>query len=68
MAQTALNLEPNYVAALFFMQRSAGSPADDPAFQKRITRIQAKAKNLPARPGSYLYELYRLPAKSKAPY
>lgn len=68
LAQAALDLEPDYVAALFFMQRSAGSPAGDPAFQKRITRIQVKTKNLPARPGTYLYDLYRLPAKSEAPY
>jgi O-antigen ligase len=65
-ALAALELEPDYVAALFFMQQLAGSPAGDSIFQKRIALIQAKAKVLQAKPGSYLYELHRLPLKSGA--
>ncbi|HSQ34435.1 MAG TPA: hypothetical protein VLQ89_00435, partial [Candidatus Binatia bacterium] len=55
-------IEPDYVAALFFLQRLDGAPDSDTAFRERIARIQAKAKALPARPGSYLYDLFRLPA------
>jgi O-antigen ligase len=62
LARAALELEPDYVAALFFMQRWAGSPDGDPAFQKRIAGIQAKAEKLRSRPGSYLFDLYRMPA------
>jgi O-antigen ligase len=65
-ALAALELEPDYVAALFFMQQLSGLPAGDPAFQKRIAQIQAKAKTLQAKPGTYLYDLYRLPVKSRA--
>jgi O-antigen ligase len=65
-ALAALELEPEYVAALFFVQRMTGSPAEDVVFQKRIAHIQAKAKTLQAKPGSYLYELYRLPVESGA--
>jgi O-antigen ligase len=62
----ALNLEPDYVAALFFMKQLAGAPAGDSVFNDRIAKIQAKAKVLRAKPGSYLYELHRLPVKNGA--
>jgi O-antigen ligase len=65
-ALAALDLEPDYVAALFFVQQLAGSPAGDSVLQKRLTQIQANAKILRAKPGSYLYELHRLPVKSGA--
>jgi tetratricopeptide (TPR) repeat protein len=62
----ALDLEPDYVAALFFIQQLAGSPLKDSIFQKRIAQIQTKAKALQAKPGSYLYDLHRLPVKNGA--
>jgi len=65
-ALTALELEPDYVAALFFMQQLAGTPAGDSVFQKRIAQIQAKAKTLQAKPGSYLFNLFQMPAKAAA--
>jgi hypothetical protein len=65
-ALAALELEPEYVAALFFMRQLAGSPTGDAVFQERIARIQTKAKALRAKPGSYLYDLYRLPVKISA--
>jgi O-antigen ligase len=65
-ALAALDLEPDYVAALFFMRQLAGSPAGDSIFQKRIAQIQAKAKTLQAKPGSYLYDLHSVPFKSGA--
>jgi O-antigen ligase len=67
LAMEALEIEPDYVAALFFLQRLDGAPESDVAFRERIARIQAKAKALPARPGSYLYDLYRLPATGVPP-
>ncbi|MEI6613896.1 MAG: O-antigen ligase family protein [Chrysiogenales bacterium] len=65
-ALAALELEPDYVAALFFMQQMAGSPPGDAAFQKRIAQIRARVKTLQAKPGSYLYDLHCLPDKSGA--
>ena len=62
-ALAALEIEPDYVAAMIFRQRLSGSPAGDAVFQKRIAQIQARAKILQPKPGSYLYELYRLPAR-----
>jgi hypothetical protein len=54
------------VAALFFMRQLAGSSAEAAVWQKRIAQIQDKAKSLRAKPGSYLYDLYRLPEKKGA--
>ena len=62
LASDALDLEPDYVAALFFVRRLEGSPQGDATFQRRIARIQAKAETLRVQPGSYLYDLFRLPA------
>ena len=66
LALAALDLEPDYVAALFFMRQLAGSSAEAAVWQKRIAQIQDKAKSLKAKPGSYLYDLYRLPEKKGA--
>jgi O-antigen ligase len=61
LASAALELEPDYVAALFFMRRLDGAAEGDAAFRERIARIQAKAKILRVQPDSYLYDLFRLP-------
>ena len=66
-AREALALEPEYVAALFFVRQMTGSAAGDAAFQERIAALQAKAKKIQAKPGSYLYDLYRLPGASGRP-
>jgi len=63
MALTALELEPEYVEALFFIRHMDGPAAAGTDFQERIARIRAKAEKLRVRPGSYLYNLYRLPEK-----
>ena len=66
-ARDALKLEPEYVAALFFVRQMTGSTADAAAFQERIAALQAKAKKLRTQPDSYLYDLYRLPGASERP-
>ncbi|HSQ35217.1 MAG TPA: O-antigen ligase family protein [Candidatus Binatia bacterium] len=64
----ALELEPEYVAALVFLRRLDGLPAAAAAFRERIARIQAKAKSLHIEPGSYLDDLYRMPLTDGAAY
>jgi O-antigen ligase len=66
LALAALDLEPDYVAALVFVHELDGLPLSDPALQGQLARILAKAKKLAARPGSYLAKLYELPAPSAA--
>ena len=65
-ALAALDLEPEYVAALMFIHELDGIPAADAALQKRITQIQTKAIKLSAKPGSYLFNLHRLPEQTAA--
>lgn len=65
-AQAALDLEPEYVAALLFIHELDGLPAADPSLQGRIARIRGKAATLRARPGSYLFQLHRLPGPDAA--
>lgn len=60
-ARAALDLEPDFAAALVFLQRLDGSPADVPALNSRLAAIREKAEKLRARPGSYLFELHRIP-------
>jgi O-antigen ligase len=66
-ALAALALEPDYAAAILFIHDLDGLPAADPALQERIARIRDKAAILRAKPGSYLFELLRLPAKAARP-
>ncbi len=54
-AQAALDLEPDYAAALVFIHELDGLPADDPVLRQRLLRIRAKAERLDAAPGSYLF-------------
>ena len=61
-AQAALDLEPDYAAALVFIHELDGLPADDPALRQRLERIREKAGRLRARPGSYLFDLHQPPA------
>ena len=61
LAQAALDLEPEYAAAIVFIHELDGLPADDPALQKQIARIRDKASRLRARPGSYLARLHQVP-------
>ncbi|HEX7501807.1 MAG TPA: hypothetical protein VF451_00185, partial [Acidobacteriota bacterium] len=65
-AQAALDLEPDYAAAIVFIHDLDGLPASDPALQERLARIRAKAASLGARPGSYLFQLHRLPGPDAA--
>ncbi|MBN2399863.1 MAG: O-antigen ligase family protein [Candidatus Aminicenantes bacterium] len=67
LTREALALEPEYVEALFFLQHMTGSPTAENAFRKRIARIQTKAESLHVKPGTYLYDLYRVPLKNKVP-
>ena len=60
-ARAALALEPDFVSALVLVHELEGRPAADPALRERIARIRARAAALRARPGSYLYQLHRLP-------
>jgi O-antigen ligase len=60
-AREALSLEPDYVAALLFLRQMGDSQDTDRAFRERMARIRDKAEKLRAKPGSYLYELHRLP-------
>jgi hypothetical protein len=65
-AQAALDLEPDYAAALVFIHDLDGLPAADPSLQERIARIRGKAALLRARPGSYLFQLHQLPGPGAA--
>ncbi len=60
-AQAALDLEPDYVAAIVFIHELDGLPPDDPVLRERLDRIREKAKHLRAKPGSYLFLLHQLP-------
>ncbi|HUU05456.1 MAG TPA: O-antigen ligase family protein [Patescibacteria group bacterium] len=66
LAEAALDLEPEYVAALVFIHELDGLPASDPVLQRRLAQIRSKAKKLGAEPGSYLFNLHQLHEKYAA--
>ncbi len=55
----ALSLEPDFAAALMLLHRLEGGKDDDPALLEKLARIRVKADRLRARPGSYLFNLFR---------
>jgi O-antigen ligase len=64
-AVKAITLEPEYAAALYFLQRNFNYFRDETTFQKKITKILKKAGQLNSPPGHYLYKLYEIPGEYK---
>ena len=60
-ALNALHIEPEYVSALYFLKKYFNQFPDESAFQELIKKIRAKADKLQLKPGSYLYELFKIP-------
>jgi O-antigen ligase len=63
-AINAITLEPEYVAALFFLQEHFNWSQDEKIFRDKIAAILKKAGKLNPEPGHYLYRLYQVPGKS----
>lgn len=61
----AVTLEPEYIAALYFLQRNFNYFPDETAFQEKIAKIVEKARKLNPQPGHYLYKLYEIPGEDK---
>lgn len=57
--RAALSLEPDFASAILLLHRLEGGSEDDPALRNRLARIRAKADRLRAKPGSYLFDLFR---------
>ncbi len=62
-ARKALALEPDYVAALYFLRDHSGEFPDQTQFDQTIRTIRKKAATFNPAPGSYLHRLYRVPGK-----
>lgn len=60
-ALRALALEPDYAAALYFMQTNFHHFPDEESFNKRMDKIRQKAERLQVEPGTYLYRLFEIP-------
>lgn len=60
-ALKALETEPEFVAALYFLQQHFGVAGSDRDFKTRMDKIRAKALRLKPEPGSYLDRLYSFP-------
>lgn len=65
-ALKALELEPGYVSALYFLQRNFHYFPDENAFNSRIDKILDRASQIKPMPGTYLYELFKAPGKQEA--
>jgi tetratricopeptide (TPR) repeat protein len=57
----AITLEPEFAAALYFLQRNFNYFPDETAFQEKIAKIMKKAREWNPKPGHYLYKLYEIP-------
>ena len=64
-ALKALELEPEYAAALYFLQRNFNYFTDEGVFEKRIARIQEKSSQYKPEPGTYLYKLFVIPVEKE---
>ena len=63
-AVNAITLEPEYVAALTFLQQHFNWFQEEKVFRDKIAEILKKAGRLNPEPGHYLYRLYQVPGKS----
>jgi tetratricopeptide (TPR) repeat protein len=60
-ALAALEIEPEFVRALYFLHRHFNFLPDPPEFERHIEEITAKAAQWQLQPGTYLFELFSLP-------
>jgi O-antigen ligase len=61
----ALNLEPEFVAAHYFLQRNFNYFGIEKTFKEKINKILDDAKKEKPETGHYLYRLYKVPEGSK---
>ncbi len=59
----ALAIEPEFVSALYLLHGEFGYCPDEREFSRRIDRITEKGRKLNLRPDSYLFNLFRIPAR-----
>lgn len=59
----SLELEPDYVMALYFLQVNFNYFPDEGTFEQRIARIREKANQYQPEPGTYLYKLFEIPGQ-----
>jgi O-antigen ligase len=64
-ALKAVNLEPEFAAARYFLQRNFNFYGDEKTFKEGINKILDKAEKLKPEPGRYLYRLYEVPKDSR---
>jgi O-antigen ligase len=62
-ALEALVLEPEFAAALFFIQKNFHFFPDEEEFKIKIDKIRRKAERLEVVPGTYLYKLFQIPGE-----
>jgi O-antigen ligase len=63
-ARHALEIEPDYAAALYFLHDHFHYIPDREEFQKRIDKIRKKSRQYQPTPGTYLYELFKIPTNN----
>lgn len=64
-ALKAVKLEPEFIAAHYFLQRNFNFYGDEKKFIEKINKILDKAKKLKPVPGHYLFRLYEVQEGSK---
>ncbi len=64
-AFSALEVEPDFISALYFLQRNFNYFKDESIFQAKLKQIKEKIKRVSRAPGTYLYELYKIPGELK---
>jgi len=62
-AMKALELEPEFISALYFLHNRFNYFSNKEKFEIRINKILAKAKKLDYQKATYLYNLFKVPQK-----
>ncbi len=64
-ALKALEIEPDYISALYFLHKNYNYFGDDETFKAKIKGILARIKGITLESGTYLYELFKIPEALK---
>ena len=57
-AEKALELEPDFIPAIYFLHKNFNYFGNEDVFKARINKVFTKIKNLRLKPGSYLFRLF----------
>ena len=67
-AVKALEIEPDFISAIYFLQKNFNYYESDYLFSNKVEKIRKKIKGMHFKKGTYLYSIFKIPDEMKKKY